>query len=163
MICFIFALLISLSMMDLINDSYTIILIDSSIFNFTKDFTINSVILVVLLMIPITLVHEALHGLSYKFFGGRVRFGFKVIYAYCQEVSAIKLHRTKSLITLLAPVTIISLFSLLLPAGLGGMIFILNLVGSTGDLYMSFYLTRFSSSYILDRNYGFDVITEVIK
>jgi hypothetical protein len=41
------------------------------------------------------------------------------------------------------------------------MIFILNLLGSTGDILMAFYLCRTNeNSYILDRSYGFDVIDE---
>ena len=159
-ICFILALLISLSMTEVIYTTFINILITIKIFNFTRDFVINCSLMVLILMVPITIIHEGIHGLCYKLFGGKVIFGFKGIYAYCQEVSGKELHRTKFLIVLLAPVTVISLLSLLLPVYLGGIIFILNLVCSTGDLYMAFYLIRSNSrSYILDRKYGFDVIT----
>ncbi|WP_139906462.1 DUF3267 domain-containing protein [Clostridium thermarum] len=93
------------------------------------------------------------------FTGSKVKFGFKGIYAYCHEISGIKIHRTKFLLVLLAPVTVISIFSLLIPMWLGGIVFILNLLGSSGDLLMSFYLIRTdSSSYILDKAKGFEVI-----
>ena len=46
----------------------------------------------------ITIIHEAIHGLCAKLFGGKVIFGFKGIYAYCQEVSGKELHRTKFLL-----------------------------------------------------------------
>jgi hypothetical protein len=44
------------------------------------------------------------------------------------------------------------------------MLFLLNLVGSTGDLYMAFYLCKLSNgSKIIDRNYGFDVIEDRLE
>lgn len=106
-----------------------------------------------------TFVHEILHGLMYILFGGKVKFGLKLICAYTVETSGIILHRTKFLIVLLAPLTIISLLSLFLGSGFGGLIFIFNLLGSTGDLMMAFYLCKGNErSYIIDRDYGFDVI-----
>ena len=104
-------------------------------------------------------MHELLHAIAYKIFGGKVRFGFKGIYAYTQEISERAFHRSAFLFILLAPVVFISLVSLLLPSSIGGLIFILNLLGSTGDLYMAFYLCRLkSNSYIIDKIYGFDII-----
>lgn len=38
-------------------------------------------------MIPITLIHELIHGCAYATFGGKIKFGFKGIYAYAQEIS----------------------------------------------------------------------------
>lgn len=55
---------------------------------------------------------------------------------------------------------IILLISICVGGSIGGVIFILNLLGSTGDLIMAFYLCKSNeNSYILDRKYGFDVIT----
>jgi len=112
-------------------------------------------------MIPISIVHEAIHGLAYEFFGGKVKYGFKGIYAYTQEVSEIPIDRIKFLIILLAPLTVMSILTLLLPVWLGGIIFLLNLLGASGDLYMSYKLIKYdSNSKIVDRIYGFDVVQE---
>ena len=59
----------------------------------------------------------------------------------------------------MAPLTVMSILTLLLPNWLGGMIFLLNLLGASGDLYMSFNLIRYDwNSKIIDRKYGFDVV-----
>ena len=129
------------------------------IFYPTGNLIINFCLYVLLLMIPISIVHESLHGLAYKVFGGKVKYGFKGIYAYTQEVSEIPIDRTKFLIILLAPVTVMSIATLLLPMWLGGIIFLLNLLGASGDLYMAFRLIRYDyNSKIVDRIYGFDVV-----
>ena len=110
-------------------------------------------------MIPIGVMHEGIYGLAYKAFGGKVKYGFKGIYAYTQEVSEIPIERTKFLIILLAPLTVMSIATLLLPIWLGGIIFLLNFLGASGDLYLSFILMRYEwNSKIVDKKYGFDVV-----
>lgn len=110
-------------------------------------------------MVPITLVHELLHSLVHLSFGGRVKIGFKGIYAYCQETSGIQLSRTQFLMVLVAPMTLISLISILLPYQWSLVVFILNLLGSSGDLYMAFWLCKIDESRkVIDKKYGFDVI-----
>jgi hypothetical protein len=104
-------------------------------------------------------VHEVIHGITYSIFGGKVKYGFKGIYAYTMEVSEKPIERTKFLVVLLMPITVISLLALLLPSWLGGMIYFLNLLGSTGDLYMAIFLIKLdSNSRIIDKKYGFDVV-----
>ncbi|WP_461206872.1 hypothetical protein [Clostridium sp. DL1XJH146] len=62
-------------------------------------------------------------------------------------------------IVLLAPVTVISVATLFISESIGSIIFLLNLVGSTADLLMALYLCRVNeNSYIVDREYGFDVV-----
>ncbi|MGH4125298.1 MAG: metalloprotease family protein [Clostridium sp.] len=61
------------------------------------------------------------------------------------EVSAKPIQRVKFLIVLLLPVTVISVVSLFLPLWVGGMIFFLNLLGSSGDLLMAFSLMKLDS------------------
>ena len=73
----------------------------------------------ILFMIVILIVHERIHRLSYELFGGKVKYGFKIIYAYTYEVSELPLEKVKFLIVLLSPVTIISLITLLLPTWIG--------------------------------------------
>ncbi|WP_154104997.1 hypothetical protein [Clostridium ragsdalei] len=54
---------------------------------------------------------------------------------------------------------LISLTCLLLPVWLGEIFFIINLLGSTGDIYMSLYLLKYDkNAKIIDKPYGFDVI-----
>ncbi len=99
------------------------------------------------------------HGLAYKLFGGKIKYGFRVIYAYTREISELPLHKIKFLIVLLAPVVIISAATLVLPTWIGSTLYVLNLLGSTGDLYMAFYLLKFdSNAKIIDKPYGFDVV-----
>lgn len=92
-------------------------------------------------------------------FGGRVKYGFKGVYAYAMEITGVALDRTQFLIVLLAPIMIISIIALLIPGRTGEIVFLLNSLGSVGDLLMDFYLIRVSDDdYIVDRDYGFEVI-----
>lgn len=126
---------------------------------FTNNLLINYIVFALIFIVPIAIIHELLHGIFYSLFGGKVKFGIKGLNVFCQEISGVKLHRTKFLIVLLAPITVISLLSLLLPHILSSIVVTINLIGSTGDLLMSLYLVRLSNdTYILDRSYGFDVI-----
>lgn len=62
---------------------------------------------------------------------------------------------------LLVPVTLISIVSVLMLNGIEYSIFLLNLLGNIGDLIliMAVYLWRGNvNSYIVDNDYGFDVI-----
>lgn len=118
-------------------------------------------IYVIFLMIPVSIVHELVHGFFYMMFGGRVRFGFKGIYMYTREISGKPIGRNKFLIILLMPLISISLLSCFIK-NLGGMAFLLNLLGSSGDMVMALALIRYSyDSRIIDREYGFDVISGV--
>ncbi len=114
---------------------------------------------IIVLLIPIILVHEFIHGIAYTNFGGKVRYGFKGVYAYTQEISEIPIEKKKFAVILLAPLIIISLITIFIPGWLGGLIFLLNLLGSTGDIYMAITLSRYpANSTIIDRSYGYDVI-----
>lgn len=125
----------------------------------TKFISVNFYIAILLLLVPIIAIHEAIHGITFIIFGGKVKYGFKGMYAYTMEISAKSIQRVKFLIVLLSPVTVISMLSLIFPLWLGGMIYFLNLLGSSGDIYMALLLiTLKSESRIIDRKYGFDVV-----
>lgn len=114
--------------------------------------------LLLAIMFLVCLIHELIHGFTYRAFGGSFRLGFKGIYAYCQETSGIMVTRTQFLAVLLMPVTIISIMGALFPRVMG-LFYILNLFGSIGDIYMALYLCKLNKSIkIIDRNYGFDII-----
>lgn len=91
-------------------------------------------------MIPITLVHEIIHGITYNLFAGKVKYGFKCIYT--QGISHVILHRTKFLIVLLAPVTIISVSTVLSGTVIGNVLFLLKFLGSISNILMDIYLLR---------------------
>jgi len=75
------------------------------------------------------------------------------------EISGKEILRVKFLMISLAPLVAMSVLSLFLPPWLGGMIFLLNLMGASGDIYMSLFLCKFNyESKIIDRSYGFDVV-----
>lgn len=148
-----------LIMQDLLFNICFVLLIKNMIYKVTGYLLFDNMIFLSLIFIPLTITHELLHGAAYRIFGGKLKYGFNGIYTYTLEVSGIALQRTKFLLVLLAPVTFISFVSLLIPGVLGGIIFLLNLSGSMGDLLMAFYLCKLSNnSYIIDRKYGFDVI-----
>lgn len=106
-LCFLIVLIACLITRDYISNLFIGLLLENKIINFTGSVFIDLMLFIVIIFIPITIVHEFLHGMAYRLFGGRIRYGFKGIYAYAQETSGIELHRTKFLIVLLSPVTVI--------------------------------------------------------
>jgi len=158
-ICFLISVILVLIMNPIFDGILSYLFYQNIIYYPSKYLIVNFCIYTIVLMIPISAVHEVIHGAAYKLFGGKVKYGFKGIYAYTMEISGKKITRLQFLIVLLAPLTVISILSLLLPAVLGGMIFFLNLIGASGDIYMALFLCRFSyDSRIIDRSYGFDVL-----
>lgn len=120
---------------------------------------LNFLLFFVLVMLVITVIHESIHGLCYTIFGGKVKFGFKGIYAYTCEISGKAIPAAKFTTVLLSPLILISLFCLLCDYRLGGMIFYINLLGSTGDLWMAATVLKHGrKAMIVDRNDGFDII-----
>lgn len=159
LLCFLIAYIIGLKFQNNISDLFLSLFLDNNIISFTGNDFIDINIFILLIFIPITFMHELLHGVTYKLFGGKVKYGFKGLYSYAHETSGIVLHRTKFLIVLFSPVTAISIASVFFPWSISGIVFILNLLGSTGNLLMTFYLCESNeNSYIPDRSYGFDVI-----
>lgn len=158
-LCFLLAYIFCYIQIKNISNVFLDLVINYKFFSLTEIYFLNMIIAILILMIPITLVNEIIHGIAYIIFGGKIKFGFKGIYAYTQEISGVILHRTKFTAILLAPVTIISLITLLITSSLGSLIFLLNFLGSTGDIIMAIYLCKSNAnSYIKDREYGFDII-----
>jgi hypothetical protein len=126
----------------------------------TGNIFLNFLLFIILLMIPVSLLHEAVHGAVYKIFGGRIIFGFNGIYAYCREITGITLSRSKFIAILLSPLVSISLLTWLVPHWIVSMVIILNALGSSGDILMFLYLCSKPRCRILDKEYGFDIIME---
>ena len=158
-LCFLLAYIFCYIQIENISYVFLDLVINYKFFSLTGFYFLDTILAILILMLPITLVHEIIHGIAYIIFGAKIKFGFKGIYAYTQEISGIILHRTKFVIVLLAPVIIISLITLVIRSSLGSLIFLLNFLGSTGDIIMAIYLCKSNcNSYIKDREYGFDVI-----
>lgn len=120
-----------------------------------------SVLILCILMIPVSLIHELIHAAAFKSFGGVVKIGVKGLYAYTQELSGSRLTRTQYAIVLLSPASIISILAILIPGWVGTAVFILNIFGSLGDLYIAFSLMKYGQCKIIDRPEGFEVIRGV--
>jgi hypothetical protein len=110
-------------------------------------------------MIPIVIVHEGIHAAVHILYGGKIKIGFKGIYAYTQEISGKPLSVPRLVVVLMAPVVTITLIRLLFNSRIGASIYFLNLSGSSGDIYMAVKLSIYNSKdKIIDMNYGYDII-----
>lgn len=125
----------------------------------TQNPSIDFFLYIFLIMLLITIFHELMHGIAYKFFGCSVSFGFNGLFAYTKETSGKALERNKFLVVLLFPIFIISLLSLFFDGWIKAFVYLLNLLGSSGDIYMALYLIKTKpENKIVDKPYGFDVI-----
>ena len=125
----------------------------------TKFVVLNFYMYALLLMVPIVLVHEGIHGLVFKIFGGKVKFGFKGIYAYTMETSGKPIERVKFIIILLSPLIVITTVCLIFFNVVTGLILLLNLIGATGDIYMTLFLAGCDrNTKVIDRIYGLDLV-----
>lgn len=158
-LCFFTALIICLITQKYISNLIINLLLENNLTEFTVSTIINLCVYLLVIFVFIAFIHERIHGFSYKLFGGNVKYRFKGLYACVYETSGIAVHRTKFLIVLLAPLTLISIASLFIPGSVGGVVFLLNLLGSTGDFMMAFYLCKSNENmYVIDKSYGFDVV-----
>lgn len=118
----------------------------------------NSIIFFFIIIILVSLAHELIHALAFKIFGGNVRMGIKGLYAYTQELSGVSLTRLEFAVVLLSPLTIISIAAALISGWIGGVIYILSITGSTGDLIMAFKLVKYGPCRIVSKLDSFEVI-----
>lgn len=88
---------ICILMKDLISNVFIALFINNVIMNITSNYLIDAAIFFFAAFAPITIIHELIHGVTYQLFGGKVRYGFKGIYAYAQEISGIILNSIISL------------------------------------------------------------------
>lgn len=161
---FIISFAICFVMSGFINNLFYTAYSNNTILSITKNQLLNLTIFLIISFIPVTIIHELIHGIAYKLFGGKVKYGFKGIYAYTEEISGIILKRTQFLIVLLAPLSLISIMSVFISGTVGSLVFLLNFLGSIGDLIMAFYLIKGNeNSYIKDKSYGFDIVDKQYK
>lgn len=121
---------------------------------------IAMILFLLVAFILMCLVHEIVHGVMYIVMGGKIKIGCKLIYMYTCEVSQKQFTRIQFLLIIMSPVVILSLLSLILPVWLGSLIYVLNLLGSTGDICMGICLCRYNyRNSFIDREYGFDIVS----
>ena len=93
MLCIIFGFIICFMLQNSIANIFINLFSENKIFPFIGNVYLDMVIFISLLFIPITFVHEILHGFAYELFGGKVKYGSRrIIYAYAQETSGIALQ-----------------------------------------------------------------------
>lgn len=157
--CVIISSFMALICMDILNNMFDTIIYSGILKYPTGSMVINYILLITAAALAISVVHELVHGLFYSIFGGEVRFGFKGIYAYTREISGKPIKRIEFLIILLSPLFVISLLSICF-LDFGRMLFVINLLGSSGDMYMALTLIKYKrGSRIVDRSYGFDILS----
>jgi hypothetical protein len=151
----------------LFNDIATNIVTNYLEFNFSNwDFPywqmyiVLSIVNLSFVIIPMIFVHELIHAIVLKYYGGKVKLGFKYfIYAYVQETSNMLLTRNQFITVLLSPVIVLSIIGLVCPYPYIKIFSFLNIIGSTGDLYMALKVIRYNKNcYVADKPYGFDII-----
>lgn len=107
----------------------------------------------------LTITHELIHAAAISMFEGKVKIEYKILYMDTLETSHKPFTKVQFIIIMLLPVTVISLLSLIIPSWLGNLIYVLNLIGSSGDIIMAFELCKYKyDSRFIDQEYGFDVI-----
>lgn len=156
-LCFVIGLSIVYILRDTVNNSlFNLLFYDYGI---TGNTALDLIVVIIFLMSLLTLVHELLHAAAYKLLGRKVIVGFKGIYACTRDVTGLPLHRTKFVIVLLTPVTVISLITLLFSNWISDALLILNIFKSTRDMLMALYLCLSNKDcYIIEKSNGFDVI-----
>lgn len=160
--CLFLSVIITVFLYPIFIGSLEALILSDYILSPTRDIMMNYYIIIFLIIAFVTIVHEGIHGVAYIIFGGRVKFGIKKLCVYTQEISGIPIDKRKFLIILLSPAIIISVISFIMPYSIGMSILVLNLVGCSGDFYMSFYIMRLPKKCsIVDRSYGFDIVKDI--
>ena len=153
---FIFAIIISLLFTKSINlslDSITMLAINHS------NPVLSFIVIVLGMVLTMAFIHEIFHAIGYLMFGGKIKIGFKYIYAYVQETSGIELKSWQFLITLLLPLFALSIPAMIYPNWLTLFIFVFNLIGSFGDITMAFFLAKNNfKGKIVDTDNGFIIV-----
>ncbi|WP_238860132.1 hypothetical protein [Clostridium sp. YIM B02569] len=84
-VCFLLAYAFCYIEQNRISDLFVSLLSQNELIDFTGNTLMYLIIFLIVIFIPITFVHELLHGAVYKLFGGKIRFGFKGCYVWCED------------------------------------------------------------------------------
>lgn len=160
--CNVLAILMIIPLLGFINGVNDLFFSSQFISTPTKSIIINYYLLLFFILAVITFIHEWIHGLTYKFLGGKVKYGYRIIYAYTQEISELPIRRNGFIAVLLMPLFVITLICLVFNNFFTGMALIINLTGASGDIIMAFTLLQYSKdARIIDRRYGYEVVEGV--
>ena len=155
--CFILALVFTVMLNRMVTESQNTFIEKVLDYGIENNEVILYTLFNMLLLLPIIIIHELIHAIFYKIFGGKVIFGIMGLNVYTREISGISISRNKFLIVLLAPVTIISLICMIIHTWICPYIYILSVLGASSDIYMAFSLIKLNSdAKIYDREYGYE-------
>lgn len=128
------------------------------------DYFLNSSFLfsIVFLLIVIVVLHELIHGIGYKIFGAKLKFGFKYLNIYTIDTSGNTYGIVEMFIIMFLPLLSLTIFLVLLSFIFNNnyhyFIFciIFNISSSIGDIILFIYmLAKGGGCKIKDTNYGF--------
>lgn len=131
--------------------------------NFLNCFSnINFLFLIFSLFVIVIILHELIHGIAYKFFGAKLKFGFKHFNIYTTDTSG-NVYGTKEMFVIMfSPLFLLTVFFLILYYIFKESYFyivfctIFNIASSIGDIILFIYmLSKGGSCKIKDTNYGF--------
>ena len=114
-------------------------------------FRFGNMLLILLLAFGVLVLHEAIHGAAFKYFGGRPTFGAtviqKILPAFYCSAPGYWFTRGQFAVIILAPLVVISLLGIaLMPFVDDGLLLVLplaiNFGGAIGDLWMAGMLLR---------------------
>lgn len=118
-----------------------------------------------IVLITYLILHELVHGITYKFFtGAKLTFGITLAVAFC-GVPEIYVRKKASIAALIMPFIVFSVIFIALTIGLwfvsplygilSGVVFAVHLGGCVGDLHWTLmYLTKFKHCNTLMRDTG---------
>lgn len=157
--CLILSLVITWIFYDYINYNMDLMSISPLINYPTNNTNINFIIVSCILISLLSLIHELIHGMFYKLYGGTVKIGFRFVYAYTKETSNIAIESSKFIVVLLSPLFLITLLSLIVDGWIGGFLLFFNLIGSTGDIVMTLVVLKYGKNKkIIDCDKGFMIV-----
>jgi len=123
---------------------------------------ISFLFFIVSFLLIIVVLHELIHGIAYKFFGAKLKFGFKHLNIYTIDTSSNAYGVVEMFVIMLLPLLSLTVFFLILSYMfkenylyfIFGMIF--NIASSIGDIILFIYmLSKGGGCKIKDTNYGF--------
>lgn len=135
------------------------VLLDNKNLEITNNFLLDICLYLILLIIVVKLIHEFIHGIMLKIFGGVVKYKFKGFFLNAEEISEKSMNRSEFLIVLMSPIIIISILTVPFSLWQIRLIFLTNLLMSIEDIIKSIYLLRAKSeSRIIMKDYGYDIV-----
>ncbi|MCX7745602.1 MAG: DUF3267 domain-containing protein [Clostridia bacterium] len=124
----------------------------------------NSLFLTLLFVILTAFLHELVHGAACKFFGGKVKYGIKLLNLYTMDTSGNFYKVPQMLVIMLLPLFTISLVFTAAIYCLPHYVYYLcmcilfNISGSIGDISMAtFIILKGRGCRVRDEEYGFSL------